>query len=94
MERLEREAKESIPKGYGVVFDGEIQPDDLVYSWTTKEWLASDSPLWLQAPLRFVEDAVCVVRTGRPNVTAAGGVRRYTIRREPDPKQEFEGGLF
>lgn len=48
------------PDGYAIVRSGEMRGDDLIWSWTTKEWIRSDSPEWVhEIP---VEMCVAVAR--------------------------------
>lgn len=77
-------AAESIPDGYVRVRSGRIAGDDLVYSWTTNEWLRADDQAWLDN-CEFVGQAVCVAR----NATVDNGQLIVDSR---DPRQE-EGPL-
>ena len=65
-EKLRREAKTAVPVGYYVLtsFDS-IKSDDLVWSWTSKEWLRADSQEWL-TPTPEIENCVCVIRQIMP----------------------------
>lgn len=76
-------AIEAIPHGYGRVAGGKIRPDDLLWSWPTQEWIRADSSDWVHAPPEDASDAVCVIRTGRPNPNAGwGATKQYKISRE------------
>jgi hypothetical protein len=83
LDNWEQEARAAIPRGYGRVESGEILPDDLVWSWTSKEWLRSDDTTWLQMHL-LAEDCVCVIR--RPKAPVGyGSARTFTIKKTPEP---------
>ena len=57
------EARLKLPKDFHVLASGEIlQSSDLVWSWTTKEWLRADAPEWLFSPLVYAEDIICIAR--------------------------------
>lgn len=62
--RLRKEALEKVPVGYVVLGAMEtLKPTDLVWSWSSKEWLRADSPLWIRSPfLEPFEEMICVVR--------------------------------
>lgn len=57
------QAKLALPSGYAVLATGEqLKPTDIVYSWSSGEWLRADSELWKFPPLEFGEDIVCAAR--------------------------------
>lgn len=64
MDKYRREAMLQMPKGYYVLkADDLLQASDLVWSWTSKEFLRADSPEWLFPPLKTrIEDMVCAIR--------------------------------
>ena len=66
MEQLQREAFKAVPVGYFRLtkFDT-LKPSDLVWSWTSKEWLRADSELWL-SPTPDIENCICVIREIMP----------------------------
>ena len=61
MDKYFKQAAESVPAGYVHIVRGPIRDDDLVYSWTSNEWLRHDDPSWLHR-CEWVSDAVYVVR--------------------------------
>ncbi len=63
------EALENVPSGYAVLGAMErVKPNDLVWSWSSKEWLRADSPDWLQSSFLVpFEELICVVR--KPEMT-------------------------
>jgi hypothetical protein len=63
MLKYERLAAEIKPYDHVRVRSGRILPDDLVYSWTTNEFLRHDDPSWLST-CEWVGQAVYVVRKG------------------------------
>lgn len=66
-----------MPAGHYYVGRGPLEPSDLVYSWTTNEWLRHDDPSWLQTVER-AEDAVYVARPAR-NPFETPTSRRYVL---------------
>jgi hypothetical protein len=82
VDKWEREACQSIPAGHARIRTGELRADDLVWSWTTKEWLRADDPEWFDDISR-AEDCVCAVRSARVDTTGYGGVRTYRISKQP-----------
>jgi hypothetical protein len=63
MDRTRREAVEAVPKGYYVLsISDELKPSDLLWSWTSKEWLRTDSPKWLVPTVYEIENVVCAIR--------------------------------
>jgi hypothetical protein len=81
-DKWEREACAAIPHRHARILSGELRPDDLVWSWTSKEWLRQDDPGWLCSVAR-AEDAVCAVRSGRVDTRGFASVRRYSIKKPP-----------
>jgi len=48
--KLRQEAAAAVPTGhYRLTGTDRLRADDLVWSWTTKEWLRADSPEWTVA---------------------------------------------
>jgi Fe-S-cluster containining protein len=80
MDRWEREAHDAIPPRMGRVEAGEILPDDLVWCWTTKEFLRADDPGWLHRPT-LAEDCVCVIR--QPKADTTGYTQRKFVMKKP-----------
>ena len=74
------EAQEQIPAGYFVLTDGDdLRADDLVYSWTTREFIRADSPDWIIPCLKIkIEDLICAVR--RDFSSEVPSRRSYTIK--------------
>jgi hypothetical protein len=71
----------AIPPGYGRIKDGPLLDDDLVWSYSRKEFLRNDSDLWTDAKPATVDGLIYVVRSfrsGRPDPD-----RTYTINRGP-----------
>lgn len=69
-------ARASIPAGFHIVRDGETAAGDIVYSWTSGEWLPIFSDLWpLPTPIQ-VSDCIAVAR--RPGIGSLfdGAARR------------------
>lgn len=68
-ERYERQtagrARDTLPAGYVIIRDGEVRPDDLIYSWTSNEWLRADDPGWLRAAPIAVADCTAVAREAK-----------------------------
>lgn len=64
MRNYRTEAIQNIPRGYYILSVAQsLRPDDLVWSWPTKEFLRADSSEWLRSPLMdSAEDVVCAVR--------------------------------
>ena len=61
--KYHREAKLALPFGYAVLGTGEkLLPSDLVWSWSSNEFLRADSPLWKFPPLEFGEEIICAAR--------------------------------
>lgn len=61
--KYQKEAKEKLPGGYYVLGANQpLRPEDLVYSWTSHEFLRADSPLWRFSPLVYNEDIICAAR--------------------------------
>lgn len=58
------EARQKLPSGYYVLTGNErLKPEDLVWSWSSNEWIPADSPLWLRSPLSDpFEELICVAR--------------------------------
>lgn len=61
MQKYQTEAAEQKPYDYVRVRSGRILPDDLVWSWTSHEYLRHDDPSWLST-CEWVGQAVYVVR--------------------------------
>ena len=58
-----REAIEKLPAGFYVLeASAKLLPNDLVWNWTSREWLRADSPKWLFSPLVYSEDIICAAR--------------------------------
>ncbi len=54
------------PQGYTIIKRGEMLPDDLIWSWTTKEWVRADDPVWVhKVP---VDMCVAVCRKHEPKI--------------------------
>lgn len=74
-EKLRREAKEAVPVGFYVLSNSDsLKPSDLVWSWTSKEWLRADSKQW-HLPTPEIADCVCVIRQLMPEAKR----RQYTL---------------
>lgn len=77
-DQLKRQAYGKLPAGHAIVKEGEIRPTDLIWSWTTKEWLRADDPEW--GPHKFPAEecvAVCRATPARPSSAA----QNYTVKR-------------
>lgn len=93
MDKFEREAMQNVPAGYFRVLDGEIRADDLIWSWTTSEWLRADDPEW-QQKCESVEDCYCVVRRPVHRPVSGQTVRTYKISHDLPHKDSEQGQLF
>lgn len=98
-------ARESFPAGCGLVRAGVVRRGDLVYSWTSCEWLAADDPTWTQGPPigSFIPDLIAVARPGHveqrgpADVTARNaeaGVSRATTPPTASRSSSAQGSLF
>jgi hypothetical protein len=57
------EAKLNLPSGFYILAQGQpLQPSDIVWSYTSHEFLRANSPLWIFSPLEFSEDLICAAR--------------------------------
>ncbi len=83
MEYVERADNSLLPAGYGRVYSGEILPADLVWCWTTKEWLRHDDPGWNPVKSLRAENAIGVARSGRASTAMYANRRTYSIHRAP-----------
>lgn len=85
LDAIDRQARAAIPAGFGVVADGPVFANDLVYCWTTGEFIEAGSPDWTQT-VTDAADAVLVVRRGvfNRNILPGATVRKYEIRRPRD----------
>lgn len=61
--RFRTEAKLNLPAGFYVLSEPfTLQPDDLVWSWSSQEWRRGDDPNWITSPLIYSEDIICAAR--------------------------------
>lgn len=90
-DQLKRAAYRNMPAGHGIVREGTILPSDLIYSWTTKEWLRADDPEWGSHVVK-AEDCVAVCRNAAANASRSSG-RNYTVRRQgnDEPPMDMPG---
>lgn len=96
LERYERQtngrARDMLPAGFVIVRGGTVRPDDLVFSWTSSEWLRADDPGWLQTSPGNVADCTAVARAttfAEPGF-AESDRRTYQI---PKPRATPEAAL-
>lgn len=87
MRNAETITPKTFPPGFVRVKSGPILAADLLYSWTSDEWIRADSDAWLCKPDFDAADAVCVMREPRAGLEAYGRPRTYTIKR-PEPVQD------
>jgi hypothetical protein len=84
------EALELRPKDCYVLSEGDtLEASDLVYSWTTREFLRADSSQWIRPPLRqiagdvsirdSIEDLICAVRSVRQSEFASSVQKTRTF---------------
>lgn len=59
-----REALTNKPDGYVRVKEGPVEPTDLAWSWTSKEWIEVGSVEWTIQPSTDIENFICVIRRG------------------------------
>lgn len=58
-----REAQEALPEGYFALPQGEpLRPDDLVWSWSSKEFIRADSPEWRFPCFEFESEVIFAAR--------------------------------
>lgn len=62
IDKYRKEALEAKPSDTYEISPDKLTGDDLVWSWTSKEFLRADSPLWKFSPLIYREEIICVVR--------------------------------
>lgn len=85
MERHERQAagraRERLPEGFFIVRDGDIRTDDLIFSWSSNEWIRADSGDWLQPTSSMaISDCVAVARSARFQEPGFENVERRNYR--------------
>lgn len=97
-DRYDLEALAAKPGDYYRVPSGALYPDDLVWSWTTHEWLRADSEEWSFSAVEDAAEAVCVIRRPHRSIAAPGqSVRTYQLKKPPEDPAAKEGeqvGLF
>lgn len=78
-----KDALELKPANYYEISPENLREDDLVYSWTSREFLRADSPLWRFPPLEFREGIICVVRRVSMGVfeRSVPTKRSFTVKR-------------
>lgn len=69
----------AIPPGYARIKTGELRDDDLVWSYSRKEFLRNDSDLWTDAKPATVDGLIYVVRSIRSAIPE--GSKSYALRR-------------
>lgn len=77
------EAKANLPTGYYVLSEPlGLQATDIVWSWSSSEWLRADAPQWKTSPLIYSEDIICAARKIEISEfeKAVPTRRNYTIR--------------
>ncbi len=82
MDQLHREAVAAIPPGHYILKAGDkLRPSDLVWSWTTKEFLPASSLEWFMSPFSDpIEEMVCVVRRAGLEGFEASKRRVFTVK--------------
>jgi hypothetical protein len=99
MERHERQedaqARGTLAAGFYIVRDGTVRPDDLVWSWSSKEWIRADDPSWLQPSPINVADCVAVARSAAFREPGFEDARRrtYTIPTIATPEPALIAGV-
>lgn len=62
--KYRKKARENIPQGFYVLSVGEcLRPDDLLWCWTSEEWLRADDARWKPKETEVIEDMICAVRS-------------------------------
>lgn len=79
----QRQAREFIPPGFGIVAAGPIFPDDLVYCWPGGGFEPASSSVWASRLPDDASDAVLVVRRAVEKSFAPPTRRTYVIRKTP-----------
>lgn len=88
MEPIERKAvaaaREQLPAGFYIVRDGPVYPTDLIWSWTSGEWIRADSDDWTQTvTLTNAGDCVAVARRPGFDDPKFAGAPRRTYKMPP-----------
>lgn len=85
MDIIEKRAAATRPKDHIRVKSGEIRPDDLIFSWSSNEWLPANSPLW-RYPTKGLkaEDCVFVARS-----SADRPLEQRQAEKKPDTQENI-----
>lgn len=78
-EKPKSEIAQAIPPGYFRITAGELRDDDLIWSYSRKEFLRNDSPIWTDAKPADAAGLIYVLRSVES--VKPEGDRKYTIRR-------------
>lgn len=78
-EKPKGEIARAIPPGYFRIKDGPLRDDDLVWSYSRKEFLRNDSELWTDAKPTDADGLIYVLRS--IEAIKPEGTKTYTFRR-------------
>lgn len=88
--KYRKEAIENLPEGYAELREhSELRADDLVWSWSSKQFLRADSPLWKFSPLQDVTDLIFAARrVGWSEFEkSVPTIRKYRLKKNDMPYQ-------